>query len=49
MEISFQAKFLQKATNFVKIRLRYFCTILYMNLHRLLSVEMIITCVPEKP
>ena len=29
VEISFQAKFLRKARNFVKIRLHYFCTILY--------------------
>ena len=33
VEISFQAKFLRKATksrNFVEIRLHYFCTILYV-------------------
>ena len=30
-EISFQAKFLRKARNFVEIRLHYFCTILYLN------------------
>ena len=29
VEISFQAKFLRKARNFVEIRLHYFCTILY--------------------
>ena len=30
VEISFQAKFLRKARNFVEIRLHYFCTILYV-------------------
>ena len=29
VEISFQTKFLQKARNFIEIRLHYFCTILY--------------------
>ena len=29
VEISFQAKFLRKARNFIKIRLHYFCTKLY--------------------
>ena len=30
IEISFQAKFLRKARNFVEIHLHYFCTILYL-------------------
>ena len=29
VEISFQAKFLRKARNFIEIRLHYFCTVLY--------------------
>ena len=33
VEISFQAKFLQKARNFVEIRLHYFCTILYYKIN----------------
>ena len=32
VEISFEAKFLRKARNFVEIRLHYFCTILYVPL-----------------